>query len=111
MIIRRAIQTGIPKKLNLHARISALTRKDRVSGFKIGITCDPEARVRGRTYSNTYDEMVVLYKTDSLDRIRAIEAMMTEYHHELSDNIKMGGAGRSGTPPYYLYVVIKKQVF
>ena len=106
MLVRYEEETGWPSRLQLHRRISAYVRVDRVRAFKVGITCNPE--VRARAYNGEYDEMVVVYRTSSDKHVRELEAFLVEYYDGYSDNERGGGGGARGAPPYYLYVVLKR---
>jgi hypothetical protein len=103
-------ETGWPGDLNLHQRISAYTRIDRTTHYKVGITNDPERRASN--YGAVYSQMIVVYKSSSEKNIRLMEAFLTEYIREhrqdpRCDNINEGGGGPCGDPPYFLYVVRK----
>jgi protein involved in ribonucleotide reduction len=102
-------QTGRPSEIvsNVLRSISAYTRVDRVSYFKIGITCNPENRFR-QAYAGTYDKMLVIYQSSSVKNVRNLEYLLIEHNRELCDNIIAGGGGNYGEPPYYMYVVIRE---
>lgn len=102
-------QTGHPNRIvsSLLRSISAYTRADRVSSFKIGITCNPENRFR-QAYADNYDRMLVVYQSFSINNVRAMECLLVEHNNELCDNIISGGGGNYGNPPYYMYVVIRE---
>lgn len=108
MNIRYELETGWPSQTNLHRRVSAFTRSDRARGFKIGITNNPEVRSQQQDYRSAYDEMVVIYKTNSIKFVRNLERFLTDYHELNSDNVNRGGGGNYGTRPYYLYIVVKR---
>jgi len=103
--VRYAMETGWPSQLGLRRRISAYARTDRASGFKIGITSNPEQRMSN--YGRAYTQMVVLYQTSSDRLVRGTESQLIDYHWDYSDNQAGGGAGTLGSPPYYLYVVMR----
>ena len=86
-------------------KLSAYTRGDRVAGFKIGITNDPIRRFR-EAYAHQYDEMIVVYRTSSIDNVSLLETILIEHNWELTDNEVAGGGGNIGHPPYYLYVAL-----
>lgn len=86
-------------------KISAHTRENRVRWFKIGITNDPKKRFNG--HKGHYDAMIVIYRSVSLTCVRALECQLIEHNRELADNFIGGGGGRSGNPPYFMYVVVK----
>jgi regulatory protein YycH of two-component signal transduction system YycFG len=100
--------TGNPSSIvsSVLRSISAYTRVDRVSYFKIGITCNPENRFR-QAYVSSYDRMIVVYKSDSIKNVRELECLLVEHNRELCDNIIAGGGGNYGEPPHYMYVVLK----
>ena len=85
--------------------ISANTREDRVRWFKIGITNNPESRFRH--YAKDYDKMIVVYRSSSLNNVSELERELIEHNREIADNVIGGGGGNYGSPPYFLYVVIK----
>ncbi len=106
MNLRSQIQTGWPNQITLHQTISAYVRYDRVTGFKIGITNNPQARAAN--YGGAYDEMIVLYQTNSDKNVREMEYILTQYYRDVSDNINDGGGGPKGAGPYYLYIVLRR---
>ena len=108
MTIRHEEQTGWPSQVVLRQRIGAYARVDRADGFKIGITCDPDARAAlYRNKEPGYREMVVLYRTASDDHVRQMERELTVWFRDDSDNERFGGAGPQGQAPYYLYIVLR----
>lgn len=113
MKIRYEEQTGWPGALKLIRRVAAFGRIDRVLGFKVGITSDPEKRASGYRYNDPhFKEMVVIYKTSSDAVVRDIKGKLTDWFLEDNEchNERRGGGGPSGKPPYYLYVVLCEQV-
>ncbi len=86
-------------------KISAQTRDNRVRWFKIGATNDPRKRFNG--HKKHYDEMIVIYRSISLNSVRDLESELIEHNKELADNFIGGGGGRIGKPPYFMYVVVK----
>ena len=86
-------------------RVSAYTRSHLVGGFKIGITNSPEARFA--VHAKTYEQMIVLYQSSSIDCVSDLEYDLTEHNRELADNVIAGGGGHVGQPPYYLYIVLR----
>lgn len=100
--------TGRPKSVvsTVLRKISAHTREDRVRYFKIGITNNPERRFQ-QEYAGSYDKMIVVYKSSSINSVSDLEDQLVEHNKELCDNIVAGGGGNYGDPPYFLYVVIK----
>jgi len=87
--------------------ISAYTRVDRATAFKIGITCNPENRFR-QAYADSYDKMLIVYQSSSIKNVRDLERLLVQHNRELCDNIIAGGGGNYGEPPYYMYVVLKE---
>ena len=86
--------------------ISAYTRRDRVRGFKIGITSNPRRRFK-EAYAHAYHKMAVVYESSSVANVAELERLLIEHNRELSDNIISGGGGDYGDPPYYLYVAVR----
>src|SRR5258708_2151840 len=95
---------GTPQEvaIPLIGKISALTRVDRVDGFKIGITNDPTRRFSA--YGDDYEDMIVIYQTNSIDSVSFVETLLIEHNWEFADNEIGGGGGAIGDPPYFLYV-------
>ncbi len=79
-----------------------------MSRFKIGITNNPRKRF-SNGYSADYDEMIVLYKSPSLDSVSQVEHDIIEYNKEITENGIAGGGGNYGDPPYYLYIVLRNK--
>ena len=90
----------------LRRRVSAYTREDWVSRFKIGITNNPYGRF-SNGYAREYDEMIVLYRSSSLDSVSQVECDLIEHNGEITRNRIAGGGGNYGEPPYYLYLVAR----
>ena len=105
MEVRWVVHTGWPSQLGLQRIVSAFTRSDRCSQFKIGITGNPIRRASQYPYA--YDEMVVLYKTMSERFVRDTEGFLTDLYWEDCDNSIRGRSGRLSGAPYYLYVVLR----
>jgi len=107
MDIRWEDSTGWPSQLNLIPSLSAYVREDRVKKFKIGITSNPEQRKNG--YSNAYDEMLVLYCTDSKENVRVMEKYLTDNYkpHYRGCKNEARGKGPLCEPPFYCYIVRK----
>lgn len=80
-----------------------------VGSFKIGRTCDPDARARARDYAK-FDELIVIYETMSAEHVNDVERELIEYFetHDDISNFRGGGGGPLGQPPYYVYVVRSK---
>jgi hypothetical protein len=102
------IVSGWPKKIvtTILRKLSAYTRQDRVDYFKIGITNNPKRRFQ-EEHKYNYDEMIVLYKSKSIDNVSELEDELIEHNRDLADNIIAGGGGNIGNPPYFMYVVLK----
>jgi hypothetical protein len=99
--------TGHPRQVysSVCRSLSALTRESRVVRFKIGITNHP--RRRFTAYVDAYDEMIVLYRSGSIQNVSDMEAMLVEHNRGWSKNRTGGGGGNIGQiGPYYLYVVL-----
>jgi len=96
--------TGHPTAIasTMRRRVSAYTRD---CSFKIGITCNPEAR--WQAHKNSYDQMVVVYESSSIDSVSQLERELTEHNQHFADNVISGGGGHIGKPPYYLYIVLR----
>jgi hypothetical protein len=101
-------ETGRPSMVasSLRRRVSAYTRKSVVRRFKIGITNDPRVRFSKKDYSS-YDEMIVLYRSSSLDSVSEVECDLIDHNQEITKNRIAGGGGNYGDPPYYLYIVLR----
>src|SRR3989337_1811363 len=84
--------TGRPQDVVAHVRrvVGASTREDKVRGFKIGITNDPVGRFK-RKYIKSFDKMIVVYRSSSINRISKLKDKLIEHNRELADN-KIGGA-------------------
>ncbi len=104
------LTTGRPSGVStiLRRRLSAYTRKEVVRGFKIGITNNPHARF-SNGYVGDYDEMIVLYKSSSLDSVSRVECDLIDHNKAITKNRIAGGGGNYGDPPYYLYVVLRNK--
>lgn len=102
------LSTGRPSEVvaTLRRRVSAYTRKNVVCGFKIGITNNPHTRF-SNGYSEDYDEMIVLYKSPSLDSVSQVECDLIDHNQAITRNRIAGGGGNYGDPPYYLYIVLR----
>lgn len=102
------LTTGRPGDVasTLRRRVSAYTREDRVSRFKIGITNNPHGRF-SNGYVRDYDQMIVLYESSSLDSVSQVECDLIEHNAAITRNRITGGGGDYGEPPYYLYLVVR----
>jgi hypothetical protein len=105
-IVHFDLTTGRPAEVasTLRRRVSAYTR-DRVGRFKIGITNNPSGRF-SNGYARDYDEMIVLYRSPSLDSVSQVERDLIEHNEEITRN-RIAGGGNYGEPPYYLYLVVR----
>lgn len=101
--------TGWPKNVVtiVLRRISAYTRTNVVRYFKVGISADPDRRFN-EEHKYNYDQMIVVYRSDSYDNVCELERELVEHNKGLADNLIAGGGGRRGDPPYFMYVVIKR---
>ena len=106
--IRFDFETGRPSTVatTLRRRVSAYTREGVVRGFKIGITNSPHVRF-SKGYAKNYAEMIVLYKSSSLESVSQVERDLIAHNKEITKNRIAGGGGNYGTPPFYLYVVLR----
>ena len=59
-------------------------------------------------YARDCDEMIVLYKSSSLDFVSHVECDLIEHNKEITKN-RIAGGGNYGDPPYYLYIVLKNK--
>jgi hypothetical protein len=100
--------TGHPQDIvsDVLRSISAYTREDRVTAFKIGITNNPERRFK-EAYDHYYSKMAVVYRSTSINNVAQLEHELIEHNRELADNIISGGGGREGRPPHFMYVVMR----
>lgn len=113
MEIRYEVETGWPSSLELCRRVAAYGRLDRVLGFKVGISCNPEGRAALYKHQDPhYKEMVVLYKTSSDSVVRDVERDLTIWFKGDAecDNVNIGGGGPKGSAPFYLYVVLRERI-
>ena len=99
--------TGRPEEIlsTVLRKISGHTRQNVVRWFKIGITNNPPRR--RNEHKRNYDEMILVYRSLSLRSVCELECELIEHNRELADNFISGGGGRSGAPPYFMYVVVK----
>jgi len=99
--------TGKPSMVasTLRRRVSAYTLENLRRRFKFGITNDPNARAS--KYGSAYHEMIVLYKSDSIDSVSEVERDLIDHNEEIAKNRRAGGGGNYGAPPYYLYIVFR----
>ena len=102
------LTTGRPADvaITLRRRVSAYTREDRVNRFKIGITNNPLGRF-SNGYARDYDQMIVVYRSSSLDSVSQVECDLIEHNGDITRNRIAGGGGDYGEPPYYLYLVVR----
>jgi hypothetical protein len=102
------LTTGRPADVasTLRRRVSAYTRDDRVNRFKIGITSNPLGRF-SNGYARDYDQMIVVYRSASLDSVSQVECDLIEHNAEITRNRIAGGGGDYGEPPYCLYLVVR----
>lgn len=107
-IVHFDLTTGRPADVasTLKRRVSAYTKEDRVGRFKIGITNNPSGRFSSG-YARDFDEMIVLYRSPSLDSVSQVECELIEHNEEITTNRIAGGGGNYGEAPYYLYLVVR----
>jgi hypothetical protein len=124
MNIRDEAETGWPSRGNLVQRVAAYTRNGRVQQYgpidqviaavrrrdlyrwRIGITNAPDARAA--KYGSRYDEMILIYRTTSIQNVRQWEDRLLEVFKDKSDNLYIGGGRSAGEGPYYVYLVRKQ---
>ena len=100
--------TGWPSEVasTIRRKLSAYTRTSKVRRFKIGLTANPEQRFSNE-YLGSFDEMIVLYRTSSIDNVSELEKDLIKHNWAVTRNDRGGGGGGIGEPPYFLYVVVK----
>jgi hypothetical protein len=101
------VWTGHPRRVysSVCRSLSALTREGSVARFKIGITNHPHRRFAAD--ADVYDEMILLYRSDSIQNVSEMEAMLVAHNRGWSKNRTGGGGGNIGrVGPYFLYVVL-----
>ncbi len=112
MDIIKHIQTGRDFD-KLRQQIGRYVNEQRkaASKFKIGITTDYNNRAEGDDYLlNGYDRMIVLYRTESKERVRSMEQYLIKRFRKYEEckNIRPGGEGKlKWGPPYYAYIAMK----
>lgn len=75
------------------------------NAIKIGITTNPEVRIREHQNSNLgWKKMIVKYQTDSINFINVMEEILINYHWEYVNNEKNVTKPNN---PYFLYILIK----
>lgn len=102
-------KTGWPSRVcdHLITSIAQRVRTDRVTSYKIGITGDPALRA---SYYRGFEEMQVVYRTQSKRNVRRIEKELVAAHldRERNENWTGGGGGGPAGPSLYLYVVMNR---
>lgn len=104
---RDCVRTGHPRRVysSVCRSLSALTRELYVERFKIGITNNPIRRFGN--YAEAYDDMILLYRSGSIQNVSDLEVMLIEHNRDLTRNQISGGGGNIGRRgPYFLYVVL-----
>ena len=91
-------------------KISALTRN--ATGFWIGIASETElgmeARWNQKYKPRGFNQIALVYKTDSDNFRKQIEAELIRFYADHVHNEIGGGGGSAGTPPYAVYIVWKQ---
>ncbi len=100
------VWTGWPSQININARLGPLTRSDHCANFRIGITGNPYERAS--RYEASYDELIVLYESDSGQHVDETQRYLT-YYWDYCDNT-MNGEEALTSPPYYLYLVRRRNL-
>ena len=103
--VRCEVETGWPSEMikDLRQRISKYVPDGR--NKKIGITSKPPQRAKTYEREGEYDEMIVLYETNSRKFVTNMEISLIEHFGDDCDNKIGGGGGPDGGPPYHLYIV------
>ncbi len=85
-----ALITGKPSMVASALRrcVSAYTRENLGRRFKIGFTNDPDARFS--KYGAAYHQMVVLYKSDSLDSVSEVERDLIDHNEGITKKQNCG---------------------
>ena len=106
-VVEGRVETDHAARASLKRRISGHASGAR--RFKVGITNNPEARAKKQDYVNTYDELIPLFRSRSINTVRNIEADLVDFYEDRYDNDNKigGGGGGVGSPPYYVYVVMR----
>ena len=93
-------------KRRMYQKVYRLHKSDFVKSYKIGITNDPDGRLRDyQLYGHRYNHLYVIYETQSLVYVREMEKYLVKKFWDHCDNQIRGGGGGYGYPPYYTYVV------
>lgn len=78
--------------------------------FCVGMTNNPKVRAKNYPENDGWCKMYVLYRTESDNHKRQMETYLIDKfrskYKKAIKNRKRGGAGRSGEPPHYVYVVV-----
>ena len=77
---------------------------------KVGFTSNSNKNNRVRDYASHgfYSFMTLLFQTNNERIVRDYEIFLQQKYGDLLDNQRLGG-GRTGDPPYYIYVVSKSR--
>ena len=103
MKITSRIRTGWPTTVLPYLSRSISQSLRTSSTLKIGITSQYEHRAAA--YGRQYSEMILLYRTTSEAHVRGIEEYLIDRYWAYCDNLRGGGGGPLGKPPYYVYIV------
>ena len=104
--VRYEVSTGAPSEVQEELRRAVAGYARGASGYMIGRTSNPASRSSAPEYVD-YDEMIVVYQTDSIGNADTVEEELIEFFDD-SDNFRGGGGGPVGDAPYYVYVVVEK---
>jgi len=96
------VRNGRLREYSRLAQVVAAIRRAELRGFRVGITNSPSGRAA--LYGTQYDEMICIYRTDSLKNARKWEEHLIEYFRERADNLYLGGGRSAEDGPYYVYV-------
>lgn len=95
-----SVKTSLIKSIQRYAYL--------YDNVKIGITSNPDSRKnKHRSSGQGWQKMIVKYETSSVRYINEMEKLLIDHHWEVITNLRGGGGGPNGSPPYYLYVLVK----
>ena len=87
----------------LGSKITRLNKKFTIS--YIGITHDPEKRIKNHSNEKKFDHMILIYRSESEKYVKKIEKFLITKHKETINN-KNGGGGGSLPIDYYKFVYV-----
>ena len=108
MELKFAVQRGWPKQ-RIQSLSRLLVQQSKTSAsLKVGVTSNYRNRRNYySTYESQYTEMVLIYRTNSLENATTVERELIDMHWDILDNERAGGGGQlgQGQKPYYVYLV------